>query len=85
MAKTQTQVLFYAKPQVISADGCFAISFFRPTGANAVQVSGIPIEAGQTLTIEQNVGDVDCSKYDVVFYGGGGGDELYVIKIMPIG
>lgn len=85
MAKTQTQVLFYAKPEVISADGCFAISFFRPTTANPVFVSGIPIEAGQTLTIEQNVGDVDCSKYDVVFYSGSGSPELYVIKIMPIG
>lgn len=93
MANTKTQNLFYAKSQYTEAGGCFSIAFFRPTlaadGTTAtsnVRVNGIPIEAGQTLTIAQNVGDQDWSSYEVVFYPSGGSEnELYAIKIVPEG
>ena len=91
MATTRTQVLFYGKSQYIEADGCYSIAFFRPTaGDNSqatapVRVNGVPIEAGQTFTIEQNVGDIDTSAYEIVFYNDGTQvNELYVIKVMPV-
>jgi len=91
MASTKTQVLFYGKSQYIEADGCFSIAFFRPTADSnsqataPVQVNGVPIEAGQTFTIEQNVGDTDQSSYEIVFYNDGTQvNELFVIKVMPV-
>ena len=91
MASTRTQVLFYGKSQHIEADGCYSIAFFRPTAGNnsqvtaPVQINGVPIEAGQTLTIEQNVGDIDTSSYEIVFYNDGTQvNEMFVIKIMPV-
>jgi hypothetical protein len=91
MASTRTQVLFYGRSQYIEADGCYSIAFFRPTAGNnaqvtaPVQVNGVPIEAGQTLTIEQNVGDIDTSSYEIVFYNDGTQvNEMFVIKIMPV-
>jgi uncharacterized protein YfaP (DUF2135 family) len=84
MARTRTEVLSYAKPQQINADGCFAISFFRPTGSNPVMVNGFPIPAGQSLDISQNVGDEDVSTYDIVFTNTTPNlNDLTVIKIMP--
>jgi len=82
--RTTTESLYYGKSQVIFADGCYAISFFRPTTSNPVFVNGIPIEAGQTLSINQNVGDTDHSRYDIVFYTGPDTNELFVTKIMPL-
>lgn len=85
--KTYTDSQWLGKSQVIEANGCFAISFFRPTlGSTNVWVSGVPIEAGNTLCISQNVGDADHSLYDIVFESGGEITEpnLYVIKLMPI-
>jgi len=84
MAKTRTENIAYSKSQYISADGCYAISFFRPSSAAAVQVEGIDIEAGQTLSIKQNVGDEDWSTYELVFYSGTATNEMHVTKIMPI-
>lgn len=84
MARTITENLYYGKSQQITADGCFAISFFRPSTSNPVQVNGIPLEAGQTLSIKQNVGDEDWSVYEIVFYTGTSTNEMYVTKIMPI-
>ena len=84
MAKTITENVFYGKSQQVIADGCYGISFFRPTTSNPVQVNGIPLEAGQTLSIKQNVGDEDWSVYEIVFYTGTASNELYVQKIMPI-
>ena len=79
MAITRTQVLFYGRSTNVEADGCYSIAFFRPTA------SSVPIEAGQTLTIEQNVGDQDFTSYDIVFYPAGGSEnELFVIKVMPV-
>ena len=84
MARTITENLYYGKSQQITADGCFAISFFRPSTSNPVQINGIPLEAGQTLSIKQNVGDEDWSVYEIVFYTGTDTNEMYVTKIMPI-
>jgi hypothetical protein len=84
MARTRTENLYYGKSQQIEADGCFAISFFRPSTSNPVQVNGIPLEAGQTLSIKQNVGDEDWSTYEIVFYTGTSTNEMHVTKIMPI-
>jgi hypothetical protein len=89
MAKTRTITTFVGESSLILAEGCNAISFFRPTtnpvnsaASNNVKVDGIPIEAGTTYSIKQNVGDQDFSQYDVVFLGGAGEDILYVIRIM---
>ena len=85
MAKTRTENIAYGKSQYISADGCFAISFFRPTTAPAVSVEGIDIEAGQTLSIKQNVGDEDHSNYQITFSNNQDNSNLlHVIKVMPI-
>ena len=83
MAKTRTEVLSYARPQQVEADGCYAITFIRPTGANPVMVNGYLLADGQSLQIQQNVGDEDMSTYDVVFYSGAGANDLTGIKIMP--
>ena len=85
MAKTRTENIAYGKSQNIEADGCYAISFFRPSSAPAVQVEGIQIEAGQTLSIKQNVGDEDHSSYQITFADNQDNDNLlHVIKITPI-
>ena len=84
MARTRTENLYYGKSQQIEADGCFAISFFRPSTSNPVQVNGIPLEGGQTLSIKQNVGDEDWSTYEIVFYSGTATNEMHVTKIMEI-
>lgn len=85
MAKTRTENIAYGKSQNIEADGCYAISFFRPTTAPAVQVEGIDIEAGQTLSIKQNVGDEDHSSYQLTFANNQDATNLlHVIKITQI-
>lgn len=85
MARTRTENIAYGKSQDVAADGCFAISFFRPTTAPAVQVEGIDIEAGQTLSIKQNVGDEDWSNYQITFANNQDNSNLlHVIKVMPI-
>lgn len=83
MAKTRTEILSYATPQQIEADGCFAITFYRPTGSNPVMVNGYPLQEGQSLQIQQNVGDQDYTTYDIVFYTGTGENDITIIKIMP--
>ena len=83
MARTRTEVLSYAKAQQIEADGCYAITFIRPTGSNPVMVNGFLLADGQALQIQQNVGDEDRSTYDIVFYTGTGENDLTIIKIMP--
>ena len=85
MARTRTENIAYGKSQQVTADGCFAISFFRPSSAPAVQVEGIQIEAGQTLSIKQNVGDEDHSSYQITFANNQDNDNLlHVIKVTPI-
>jgi hypothetical protein len=93
MAITRTQVLFYGKSTYVEADGCYSIAFFRPTTngdlavTSNVNIAGIPLEAGQTLSIEQNVGDQDFTSYEITFYPDNAIptiNELYVIKVMPV-
>lgn len=67
MARTITDFANYDKSFQIQAGGCYGISFFRPSTAAGVKVEGIPIEAGQTLSIKQNVGDEDNSTYMIQF------------------
>jgi hypothetical protein len=64
-----TEVLFeyYTIPTMVTSD-CIAIAFFRPSSATAdVSINGLPLEAGQTLYIEQNVGDIDRTQYQIKF------------------
>lgn len=74
---------FWAKNGTVRADSCVSIAFFRPTGANAVSVDGVPIEEGMSLTISQNQGDVDISDYKLIFTGTASSNALYVIKVIP--
>lgn len=62
---------------------CISIAFFRPTGSNQVFVNGLPLAEGQTLTINQNVGDLDHSKYSIVFVNTGFTNELHVVRVLP--
>lgn len=82
--KTSTQTNFYGNSTSIESF-CFAISFFRPNNTNAnVVVNGIPIAAGQTLSINQSVGDLDTSRYEIVFDTSVNPNELFVIKVLPV-
>jgi hypothetical protein len=49
---------------MITSD-CVAIAFKRPTGSNPVNVIGYDLADGETLTISQNVGDIDKTQYRV--------------------
>lgn len=80
--KTETLINTYGKNTAIDSM-CISIAFYRPTGSNPFQVNGIPVEDGRTLTISQNVGDLDYSKYIITFQAGAGSNECYVIKIVP--
>jgi hypothetical protein len=81
--KTITIIEFYGRNDFIESN-CNSISFTRPLGTNAVYVNGLPIADGQTFSINQNTGDVDHTKYEIVFQNtGGSGNELYVVKIRP--
>jgi hypothetical protein len=79
---TETIINTYGRNTAIDSE-CISIAFRRPTGSNPFQVNGIPIEDGQTLTISQNVGDLDMSKYIITFQAGAGDNEAWVIKIVP--
>jgi hypothetical protein len=82
--KTNTVTQFVGKNSMITSD-CVAIAFFRPTTSNAVSVNGVPIEAGSTLSINQTVGDIDKTQYQVDFTAGASTNELYVIRTLIIG
>jgi hypothetical protein len=83
--KTNTVTQFVGKNSMVTAD-CIAIAFFRPTsGSNPVFVNGIPLEAGQTLSIAQNTGDIDKTQYEVNFGTGAGANECYVLRTLIMG
>lgn len=84
--RTKTDSQFIGKSQVFSAGGCYAISFFRPSGTNQdVSINGVPLAAGTTVSFGQNVGDEDHTEYEVVFANViGSSNELYVRRIIPI-
>jgi len=82
MSKTVTTTSSYGKAASIDSY-CISIAFFRPTGTNPVFVNGVPIEDGATLTISQNKGDFDVTKYQITFGAGNGINECHVIRIVP--
>jgi hypothetical protein len=85
--KTNTTNFFVAEDTMITSN-CIAIAFFRPsTLTNDVSVNGIPIEAGDTLSVSQNVGDFDVSQYEVKFtsLGGSNVNKLHVIRVLLVG
>ena len=61
---TTTDCQAVGDSQMITSDWV-AIAFKRPTGSNPVNVIGYQLAEGETLTISQNVGDVDRTQYDV--------------------
>ena len=61
---TTTDCQAVGDSQMITSD-CVAIAFKRPTGSNPVNVIGYQLAEGETLTISQNVGDIDSTQYDV--------------------
>lgn len=79
--KTNTTTFFVGANTMVTAD-CVGIAFFRPSGSNQdVRVNGIPIEAGQTFTVSQQVGNIDVTQYEVSFTPHGSHPaELYVIR-----
>jgi hypothetical protein len=86
MAKTKTLFQFVGTSENYGAYGCFSINFYRPlTNTNPVSVDGIPIEAGSSLSISQNVGDSDQSFYEIRFTETvQGNNALHITRITPI-
>lgn len=83
--KTNTINFFVGANTMVTSD-CIAIAFYRPTtGTNDVSVNGVPIEAGNTMSISQNVGDLDVSIYDVKFTSSASDNKLFVIRTLLIG
>ena len=83
LRRTTSQTNFYGRSTSIESY-CLAISFTRPTtGTSGVQINGIPLVAGQTLSISQNVGDIDNSRYEIRF-DDAGLNELWVVKVLPL-
>jgi uncharacterized protein YhaN len=80
---TETQIQYVGASTMITSD-CIAIAFTRTTGSNPVNISGYPLEDGQTLRISQNVGDIDRSQYQIVF-SGAGTNECYVFRTLILG
>lgn len=78
---TTTEIQAVGEGTMITSD-CIAIAFRRKTGTNPVNISGYPLEEGETLTIAQNVGDIDRSQYQISFGAGGGADECYVFRTL---
>jgi len=83
MSRTTTQTNFYGRSTSIESY-CLAISFTRPsTGTSEVQINGLPLALGQTLSISQNVGDIDNSRYEIRF-DNAGLNELWVVRVLPL-
>jgi hypothetical protein len=78
---TITETMYVGEATMITSD-CIAIAFNRPIGSNPVNVNGYPLQAGQTLRISQNTGDIDRSQYQIYFGTGTGNDECYVFRTL---
>lgn len=81
---TQTEFI-YIGDQKMQESNCIAIAFTRPTGSNAFQVNGYPVADGQTIRIEQNVGDIDRTQYNINFTSSASTNECYCFRTMPLG
>jgi hypothetical protein len=78
---TTTDCQTLGESTMITSD-CIAIAFKRPTGSNPVNVIGYPIAEGETLTISQNVGDVDRTQYRVDFSAGAAANTCHVFRTL---
>lgn len=83
--KTELITNAYRNSTGIDSD-CISIMFHRPTGTGAFSVNGIPVPDGETLTISQNKGDLDTTKYEIRFNASATVDptnQCVVAKIVP--
>lgn len=87
--RTKTLIDFHGDTYYGQESNCVSIAFYRPTNSRAglpssdVLVNGVPIEAGATFRIGQNVGDTDTTPYDITFIPGVGTEnEVYVIRVV---
>jgi len=78
---TTTDCQTLGESMMITSD-CIAIAFKRPTGSNPVNVIGYPLAEGETLTISQNVGDIDRTQYRVDFGSGAGDNTCHVFRTL---
>ena len=78
---TTTDCQTLGDSQMITSD-CIAIAFKRPTGTNPVNVIGYPLAEGETLTISQNVGDIDRTQYRVDFSDGAAANTCHVFRTL---
>ena len=78
---TTTDCQTLGDSQMITSD-CIAIAFKRPTGTNPVNVIGYPLAEGETLTISQNVGDIDRTQYRVDFSAGANANTCHVFRTL---
>ena len=76
---TTTEIQAVGEATMITSD-CIAIAFKRPTGSNPVNVIGYDLADGETLTISQNVGDIDRTQYTVYFGTGAGSNICHVFR-----
>lgn len=81
---TQTEFI-YIGAQKMQESNCIGIAFTRATGSNAFTVNGYPLEDGQTLRIEQNVGDIDRTQYSIVFTSSSTTNECHCFRTIPLG
>jgi len=78
---TTTDCQTIGDAQMITSD-CIAIAFKRPVGSNPVNVIGYPLAEGETLTISQNVGDIDRTQYNVFFGTGTGSNVCHIFRTL---
>jgi hypothetical protein len=82
---TQTE-FEYIGDYKMQESNCIAIAFTRPTGSNPVSINGYPLAEGQTIRIEQNVGDIDRTQYNVIFTQDGvRTNECWCFRTLPLG
>jgi len=82
---TQTE-FEYIGDQKMQESNCVAIAFTRILGSNPVSINGFPLGDGQTIRIEQNVGDIDRTQYNVQFTQSGiKTNECYCFRTLPLG
>ena len=81
--KTETITNAYRTSTGIDSD-CISIMFHRPANTGAFSVNGIPVPDGETLTISQNKGDLDITKYMILFASNADvTNQCVVAKIVP--
>ena len=80
---TETITNTYRKSTGIDSQ-CISIMFHRPANTGAFSVNGIPVPDGETLSISQNKGDLDGTKYEILFSNNADAtNQAIVVKIVP--